>query len=63
MPIVNNKSLIVGFYKLSLKNYYDTENKCDFIIMAGGKERLRPYTLKVPKPMLKINDEPILNWL
>ena len=64
LPIVNNKSLIVGFYKLSLKNYYDTENKCDFIIMAGGKgKRLRPYTLKVPKPMLKINDEPILKLI
>ena len=29
--------------------------------MAGGKgKRLRPYTLKTPKPMLKINNEPIL---
>ena len=28
--------------------------------MAGGGLRLRPYTENCPKPMLKINDKPIL---
>lgn len=33
----------------------------DVILMAGGKgERLKPYTDKTPKPMLKIGDKPIL---
>ena len=31
------------------------------MILAGGKgERLRPLTKKVPKPMLKINNKPII---
>ncbi|MDD5023455.1 MAG: sugar phosphate nucleotidyltransferase [Candidatus ainarchaeum sp.] len=32
------------------------------IILAGGKgKRLRPYTLVLPKPLLPIDDEPILD--
>tara|TARA_A100001388_G_C28763596_1_gene499281 strand:+ start:38 stop:1078 length:1041 start_codon:yes stop_codon:yes gene_type:complete len=38
-----------------------TERKNNVVIMAGGKGlRLRPYTENCPKPMLKINDKPIL---
>ena len=34
------------------------------VIMAGGKgTRLRPYTEHCPKPMLKINNKPILETL
>ena len=64
LPLVNRKNSIIGFFKLSLKNFFGNENKCDFIIMAGGKgKRLRPLTLKTPKPMLKINNEPILKLI
>lgn len=34
------------------------------IILAGGKgERLRPYTNDRPKPMVEINDRPILSYI
>ena len=33
------------------------------LILAAGKgERLRPLTLKTPKPLLKVADVPILEW-
>ena len=61
LPIVSDKNKLVGFYKLVIKNTYKQKQNFDFIIMAGGKGlRLRPFTIKTPKPMLKINGEPIL---
>ncbi len=34
------------------------------VIMAGGRGmRLRPYTDETPKPMLKVNDRPMLEWI
>jgi len=34
------------------------------IILAGGKgERLRPLTITLPKPMVKIHDKPILEYV
>ena len=35
----------------------------DGIILAGGKgTRMRPLTLETPKPMLKVQGKPILEW-
>jgi len=35
----------------------------DAVIMAGGKgKRLRPLTLKTPKPLLKVGDKPIIEY-
>jgi len=34
------------------------------ILLCGGKgERLRPLTLEVPKPMVKIKDKPIISYI
>ena len=34
------------------------------IILCGGKgERLRPVTNEIPKPLVKINDRPILYYV
>lgn len=34
------------------------------IILAGGQgTRLRPITLEIPKPLVPVQGEPILNWL
>ena len=36
----------------------------DVIVLCGGKgERLRPVTKKIPKPLVKINDRPILHYV
>jgi NDP-sugar pyrophosphorylase family protein len=36
----------------------------DAIILAAGKgTRLRPYTEKVPKPLLPVHGRPILDWI
>lgn len=35
----------------------------DAVIMAAGfGTRLRPYTLETPKPLLRVQDRPILDW-
>ncbi|MFQ6089719.1 MAG: sugar phosphate nucleotidyltransferase [Candidatus Methanofastidiosia archaeon] len=33
------------------------------IIAAGGGERLRPYTLKSPKPLIKILEKRLIEWI
>jgi bifunctional UDP-N-acetylglucosamine pyrophosphorylase/glucosamine-1-phosphate N-acetyltransferase len=33
------------------------------ILAAGLGTRLRPYTLKTPKPLLPVQDRPILDWV
>lgn len=36
---------------------------CDAVIMAGGEGvRLRPLTLDIPKPLVKIGDKPIIEY-
>ena len=41
-----------------------TKDLPDAIILCGGKgERLRPVTNKIPKPLVKINDKPILYYV
>ena len=60
IPILNNKKEIIDIKKLE-----EDVNKTSFnntvLIMAGGfGKRLRPYTDKIPKPMLKIYGVPIL---
>lgn len=36
----------------------------DAVILAAGLgTRLRPHTLTTPKPMLKVQGRPILDWI
>ena len=47
----------------SKKNYSELK-KVDVVIMAGGKgERLKPYTSVLPKPLIPINNKPMLEHI
>ena len=39
-----------------------TEIKQALILCGGKGERLRPITKKIPKPLVEINNEPILSY-
>lgn len=60
IPIVNDRGAVVGLH-VAEHLFVATEFKEAFVIMAGGKgSRLMPLTANTPKPMLKLNDKPIL---
>lgn len=62
VPVLNKSKKIINLIDL-----WGSENqsyKNEVIILAGGfGKRLRPYTNKIPKPMLKINNTPHLETL
>ena len=42
----------------------NSNNKLKAVLLCGGKgERLYPLTDKTPKPLVKINDKPILSYI
>lgn len=63
LPILDNDGCLV--HLLSLKDMIrEPKISNPVVLMAGGKgQRLRPYTHKCPKPMLLINDKPMLEIL
>ena len=60
LPIINKFKKVIGIHYPSNSKYLNTiEN--EMLIMAGGKgKRLRPYTNKIPKPLLPVNGKPII---
>lgn len=57
-PVLDNNGVIINIINFRIfKSYLPL----DVVIMAGGKgTRLRPLTLDVPKPLLKVGKKPII---
>ena len=71
VPILNRKRKLVGykawkelFSKNRVKKKINTAIDVPVVIMAGGKgTRLEPFTKILPKPLIPINDKPILKHI
>ena len=60
IPIVDIFKKIKGIHYYSTDSHLSTINN-EMWIMAGGKgKRLRPFTQKIPKPLLPVNGKPII---
>jgi len=60
IPLVDNKGAVKR-----LINFQTAKSllPVEAVIMAGGEgRRLRPYTESIPKPLLKVNDKPIIEY-
>lgn len=61
IPVLDNDDSILEIIDLER---YRTKLPVDAVLMAGGKgERLRPLTEKTPKPLLKMQDKPIIDYI
>lgn len=59
-PVVNSQMQIINVVNFKHQKSY---LPVDALIMAGGRgERLKPLTDKIPKPLLKIGDKPIIEY-
>ena len=57
-PLIDNDGVIINIINFRLHKSY---LPLDGVIMAGGKgTRLRPLTIDVPKPLLKVGEKPII---
>ena len=62
LPIIDSSKKVIGLHLLDDAPSTIVPNT--FVIMAGGfGKRLRPFTSRVPKPMLKIGNKPILEHI
>jgi dTDP-glucose pyrophosphorylase len=63
IPVLDENGVLVGLHHIDhIENSVSYSNLV--VIMAGGLgQRLHPYTLDVPKPMLPINGQPMLENL
>lgn len=59
VPVLDNDMRVVDIIDLKARK---SALPVDAVLMAGGKgERLRPLTLTIPKPLLKIGDKAIID--
>ena len=63
VPVVNDKKQLCGLFMLDRFPEIVVRPNL-FVVMAGGKgSRLLPLTLETPKPMLLVNNRPILEHI
>lgn len=61
LPIINESNKIIDVINF---NHQQSYLPIDAMIMAGGRgERLKPLTDTTPKPLLKIGDKPIVDYV
>ena len=59
LPLINSKKEPILLYRI--EDFFDEKKKNIFFIMAGGEgKRLLPITKRIPKPLVKINNQPII---
>tara|TARA_Y100000389_G_scaffold82236_1_gene78836 strand:+ start:42309 stop:43382 length:1074 start_codon:yes stop_codon:yes gene_type:complete len=66
IPVIGKNKNYLGFIKTKdfIKEKNLVSKKFDIVIMAGGfGKRLLPITKKIPKPLIKIDGEPVINKL
>ena len=64
LPVINKKKKLINILLSSELNAYKPVQKNAFVIMAGGfGKRLRPLTNNTPKPMIKIRNKPIMQYI
>ena len=61
IPLIKGKKKVIGLLNSNLEIFYQN-NDTEVIILGGGiGKRLRPLTLKKPKPLIKINDKSVID--
>ena len=63
LPVLDNKNRIIDIIYSSENKKFDII-KNPFVIMAGGfGKRMLPLTKKIPKPMVRINNKPMIEHI
>ena len=61
LPVIGKLKKFIGYHVYKGKKFI---NPIDFVIMAGGfGKRLLPYTIKTPKPLIKIKNKPMIEYI
>ena len=60
VPVVDKKGFLLGIH--TIPNQYNNMINTPMVIMAGGVgKRLRPFTIKTPKPLITVGDGPLID--